>query len=71
MTTMTLERPGPRLLDAPRGRPWREALAGRAVTVVGLARSGIAACRLLQAVGARWDTLLTETVRRRTRSGSR
>jgi UDP-N-acetylmuramoylalanine--D-glutamate ligase len=53
MTTMTLERPGPTLLDAPRGRPWREALAGRAVTVVGLARSGIAACRLLQAVGAR------------------
>jgi UDP-N-acetylmuramoylalanine--D-glutamate ligase len=53
MTTMTLEHPGSTLLDAPRGRPWREALAGRAVTVVGLARSGVAACRLLQALRAR------------------
>ena len=53
MTTMTLEHPGSTLLDAPRGQPWREALAGRAVTVVGLARSGVAACRLLQALRAR------------------
>jgi UDP-N-acetylmuramoylalanine--D-glutamate ligase len=53
MTTMTLERSGSTLLDAPRGRSWREALAGRGVTVVGLARSGVAACRLLQALGAR------------------
>lgn len=53
MTTMTRERSRPAFLDAPRGRVWREALAGRAVTVVGLARSGIAACRLLQALGAR------------------
>ena len=52
MTTMTLERTGPTLLQAARGRPWREALAGRPVTVVGLARSGVAACRLLRALGA-------------------
>jgi UDP-N-acetylmuramoylalanine--D-glutamate ligase len=52
MTTMTLER-GAAFLQAARGRPWREALSGRAVTVVGLARSGVAACRLLLALGAR------------------
>jgi UDP-N-acetylmuramoylalanine--D-glutamate ligase len=39
-------------LDAPRGAPFRAALAGRRVTVVGLARSGVAACRLLLAFGA-------------------
>jgi UDP-N-acetylmuramoylalanine--D-glutamate ligase len=53
MTTMTAERTGPAFLEAPRGRSWREALADRAVTVVGLARSGVAACRLLAALGAR------------------
>jgi UDP-N-acetylmuramoylalanine--D-glutamate ligase len=53
MTTMTLERTGPAFLQAARGRPWREALRGRSVTVVGLARSGVAACRLLRALGAR------------------
>jgi UDP-N-acetylmuramoylalanine--D-glutamate ligase len=36
-----------------RGAAWRAALAGRRVTVVGLARSGVAACRLLLACGAR------------------
>jgi UDP-N-acetylmuramoylalanine--D-glutamate ligase len=41
-----------RWLDVPRGAAWREALAGRRVTVVGLARSGVAACRLLRALGA-------------------
>ena len=29
MTTMALERIGPAFLQAARGRPWREALAGR------------------------------------------
>ena len=53
MTTMTLDRPSSALLESSRGRSWREALAGRSVTVVGLARSGVAACRLLQALGAR------------------
>ena len=53
MTTMAPERVGPAFLEAARGRPWREALAGRSVTVVGLARSGVAACRLLRALGAR------------------
>jgi UDP-N-acetylmuramoylalanine--D-glutamate ligase len=53
MRTMTLERPRPAFLQAARGRPWREALAGRSATVVGLARSGVAACRLLRALGAR------------------
>ena len=44
MTTMALEHTGPGDSSRPpRGRPWREALAGRSVTVVGLARSGIAA----------------------------
>jgi UDP-N-acetylmuramoylalanine--D-glutamate ligase len=38
--------------DAGRGRPARAALAGRRVTVLGLARSGVAACRLLRALGA-------------------
>ena len=36
-----------------RGRAYLEALAGRRVAVVGLARSGVAAARLLQAAGAR------------------
>ena len=36
-----------------RGRAYLEALAGRRVTVVGLARSGVAAARLLHAAGAR------------------
>jgi UDP-N-acetylmuramoylalanine--D-glutamate ligase len=40
-------------LAAARGPLWRSALAGRRVTVVGLARSGVAACRLLLALGAR------------------
>jgi UDP-N-acetylmuramoylalanine--D-glutamate ligase len=53
MTIMTLDQPSSTLLDAPRGRAWRRALAGRSVTVVGLARSGVAACRLLHALGAR------------------
>src|SRR2546426_218230 len=35
-----------------RGRAYLDALAGRRVTVVGLARSGVAAARLLRAVGA-------------------
>ena len=38
---------------ASRGAEFRAALAGRRVTVVGLARSGVAACRLLRACGAR------------------
>ena len=33
---------------ATRGRAWLESLAGRRVTVVGLAKSGIAAARLLR-----------------------
>jgi UDP-N-acetylmuramoylalanine--D-glutamate ligase len=37
---------------ATRGRAWLASLAGRRVTVVGLARSGIAAVRLLRAAGA-------------------
>ena len=37
---------------ATRGRTWLASLAGRRVAVVGLARSGIAAARLLRAVGA-------------------
>jgi UDP-N-acetylmuramoylalanine--D-glutamate ligase len=53
MTTMALERTGPAFLEAARGGPWRDALAARAATVVGLARSGVAACRLLRALGAR------------------
>jgi len=36
-----------------RGRAYLEGLAGRRVAVVGLARSGVAAARLLQAAGAR------------------
>jgi glycosyltransferase involved in cell wall biosynthesis len=38
---------------------------------LGAAAQSTAAVYDLQAIGARWDTLLTETVRRRTRSGSR
>ena len=37
---------------ATRGRAWLASLAGRRVTVVGLARSGVAAARLLRAAGA-------------------
>ena len=37
---------------ATRGRAWLGTLAGRRVTVVGLAKSGIAAARLLRDVGA-------------------
>jgi UDP-N-acetylmuramoylalanine--D-glutamate ligase len=37
---------------ATRGKGWLRSLAGRPVTVVGLARSGIAAARLLHAAGA-------------------
>jgi UDP-N-acetylmuramoylalanine--D-glutamate ligase len=37
---------------ATRGRAWLRSLAGRRVTVVGLAKSGIAAARLLREVGA-------------------
>jgi len=40
-------------MTAARGKAWRVALGGRRVTVVGLARSGVAACRLLLACGAR------------------
>jgi UDP-N-acetylmuramoylalanine--D-glutamate ligase len=40
-------------LAAARGEEWRVALAGRRVTVVGMARSGVAAGRLLLACGAR------------------
>lgn len=36
-----------------RGEGWRKAMEGRRVTVVGLARSGVAASRLLLALGAR------------------
>src|SRR5206468_7735239 len=35
-----------------RGRAYLDAVAGRRVTVVGLARSGVAAARLLRAAGA-------------------
>lgn len=40
-------------LPAERGAPFRAALRDRRVTVVGLARSGLAACRLLLSLGAR------------------
>jgi len=53
MTTMTLDRSSASVLEVPRGSAWREAMHGRSVTVVGLARSGVAACRLLVALGAR------------------
>jgi UDP-N-acetylmuramoylalanine--D-glutamate ligase len=53
MMTMVLEPARSVFLEAARGRPWREALAQRSATVVGLARSGIAACRLLRALGVR------------------
>jgi UDP-N-acetylmuramoylalanine--D-glutamate ligase len=49
---VTPEARAPGLLAAGRGQPWREALRGRRVTVMGLARSGLAACRLLRSVGA-------------------
>ena len=39
-------------MTAERGSAFRKALAGRSVTVVGLARSGVAACRLLASLGA-------------------
>jgi len=51
--TVTHDRRPIALLDAARGAAWRAALRDRAVTVVGLARSGVAACRLLAALGAR------------------
>jgi UDP-N-acetylmuramoylalanine--D-glutamate ligase len=44
---------------AERGEGWRAALAGRRVTVVGLARSGVAACRLL--VACRADVRATDS----------
>jgi UDP-N-acetylmuramoylalanine--D-glutamate ligase len=53
MTTMAPDRTDPVFLQAARGGPWRRALAGRSVAVVGLARSGVAACRLLRRLGAR------------------
>jgi UDP-N-acetylmuramoylalanine--D-glutamate ligase len=53
MTTMAPEQTHPVFLQAARGEAWRRALAGRRVTVVGLARSGVAACRLLRRLGAR------------------
>src|SRR5881397_3039979 len=37
---------------ATRGQAYRHSLAGRRVTVFGLAKSGVAAARLLRAVGA-------------------
>ena len=37
---------------ATRGRAWLQSLAGQRVTVVGLAKSGIAAAKLLRDVGA-------------------
>src|SRR5262247_3558001 len=37
---------------ATRGRAWLRSLAGHRVTVIGLAKSGIAAARLLRDVGA-------------------
>ena len=40
-----------------RGRAWVSSLAGRRVTVVGLARSGVAAARLLHEVGAQVTVL--------------
>ena len=71
MTTMALEQNGAAILQAGRGRPWRESLAGRSVTVVGLARSGIAACRLLLALEARvtgTDTRAADTLPAETRA---
>jgi len=44
---------------ATRGRAYLETLAGRRVAVVGLARSGVAAARLLQKIGAR--VVVTDT----------
>src|SRR5262249_28008260 len=44
---------------AERGEGWRAALAGRRVTVVGLARRGVAACRLL--VACRADVRATDS----------
>ncbi|MBI3637593.1 MAG: UDP-N-acetylmuramoyl-L-alanine--D-glutamate ligase [Candidatus Rokubacteria bacterium] len=41
------------LTTTSRGTAWLETLRGRAVTVVGLAKSGVAAARLLQRAGAR------------------
>jgi len=39
--------------DGTRGVPYRESLAGKTVAVVGLAKSGVAAARLLRRLGAR------------------
>ena len=53
MTTMAgLDRSFVDCPGAERGPAWRVALAGRRVTVLGLARSGVAACRLLAALRA-------------------
>jgi UDP-N-acetylmuramoylalanine--D-glutamate ligase len=52
MTTTIDRRLARAFTDAGRGRPARAALTGRRVTVVGLARSGVAACRLLLTLGA-------------------
>src|SRR2546422_8833619 len=43
-----------------RGWAYLESLAGRRVTVVGLASSGVAAARLLRAVGARSEEHTSE-----------
>ena len=51
---MTMERAH----EATRGRAYRDSLAGRPVAVVGLARSGIAAARLLREAGA--DVVATD-----------
>ncbi|HSB41697.1 MAG TPA: hypothetical protein VLK28_07680, partial [Methylomirabilota bacterium] len=39
--------------DGTRGVPYRDSLAGKTVAVVGLAKSGVAAARLLRRLGAR------------------
>jgi UDP-N-acetylmuramoylalanine--D-glutamate ligase len=39
--------------DGTRGVPYRESLAGKTIAVVGLAKSGVAAARLLRRLGAR------------------
>ena len=54
---------------ATRGRAWRQSLAGQRVTVVGLAKSGIAAARLLRDVGA--EVTAPRTPAPRSRSDAR
>src|SRR6202040_4416885 len=39
--------------DGTRGVPYRDSLAGKTTAVVGLAKSGVAAARLLRRLGAR------------------